>query len=61
MLIQNQSLKNLNTFGVEAKAKLFAEVISEEELVEMIGDKKNKPERKLILGGGSNILFTKGL
>ena len=60
MLIQNQLLKNLNTFGVEAKAKLFAEVFSEEELVELIGQiKKMKPERKLILGDGSNILFTK--
>ena len=60
MLIQNQSLKNLNTFGVEAKAKLFAEVFSEDELVELINDKKNKTERKFILGGGSNVLFTKG-
>jgi len=58
-LLQDHSLKKLNTFGVDVKAKLFAEVFSEEELVELIGDKKNKPERKLILGGGSNILFTK--
>ncbi len=59
MLTQNQSLKNLNTFGVEVKAKLFAEIFSEEKLVELICDKKNNQEKKLVLGGGSNILFTK--
>jgi UDP-N-acetylmuramate dehydrogenase len=59
LLLQNYSLKNLNTFGVDVKAKLFAEVFSEDELVELINDKKNKTERKFILGGGSNVLFTK--
>ncbi len=59
MLIQNHSLKNLNTFGVDVKAKLFAEIFSEEELVELLSDTKYKLERKIILGGGSNILFTK--
>lgn len=58
MLIHNQSLKNLNTFGVESKAKLFAELFSEEELVELLCDENIKLEKKLILGGGSNILFT---
>ena len=59
MLTQNQSLKNLNTFGVEAKAKLFAELFSEEELAELLCDGKIMLEKKLIIGGGSNILFTK--
>lgn len=59
MLIQNHSLRNLNTFGVDVKAKLFAEIFSEEELVELLSDTKYLPERKIILGGGSNILFTK--
>ena len=59
MLTQYHSLKNLNTFGVEVKAKLFAELFSEEELVELLCDEKIKIEKKLILGGGSNILFTK--
>lgn len=58
-LLQNQSLKKLNTFGVEVKAKLFAEVFSEDELREILSHIKYKSERKLILGGGSNILFTK--
>ena len=59
MLRQNHSLKNLNTFGVDVKAKLFAEIYSEDELIEILSDVKFKSERKLILGGGSNILFTK--
>lgn len=58
MLFKNQSLKNLNTFGVEAKAKLFAEVFSEDELVKLLSDEKLKSERKFVLGSGSNILFT---
>lgn len=58
-LLHNHSLKNLNTFGVDVKAKLFAEIFSEEELREILYDKIYKSERKLILGGGSNILFTK--
>jgi len=58
-LLQNQSLKKLNTFGVDVKAKLFAEVFSEDELREILSYIKYKSERKLILGGGSNILFTK--
>ena len=58
-LLQNHSLKKLNTFGVDVKAKLFVEVFSEDELREILSDVKFKSERKLILGGGSNILFTK--
>ena len=57
-LLQNHSLKKLNTFGVEVKAKLLAEVFSEDELVKLLSDEKLKSERKYILGGGSNILFT---
>jgi len=59
LVLQNHSLKKLNTFGVEVKVKLFAEVFSEDELIEILSDVKFKSEPKLILGGGSNILFTK--
>ena len=58
-LLNNHSLKNFNTFGVDAKAKFFAEVFSEEELITLINDQKFKKEKKYFLGGGSNILFTK--
>ena len=59
LLLENQSLKNLNTFRVDVKAKFFAEVFLEEELIDILLDNKFKSEKKFILGGGSNILFTK--
>ena len=57
-LLQNHSLKKLNTFGVEVKAKHFAEVFLEDELIKLLSDESYKREKKIILGGGSNILFT---
>jgi len=59
LLLENHSLKNLNTFGVDVKAKLFAEVFAEEELIKLLVDENLQKEKKFILGGGSNILFTK--
>jgi UDP-N-acetylmuramate dehydrogenase len=56
---ENYSLKNLNTFGIEASTKYFTEIFSEKELIELLSDEKSKHEKKMVLGGGSNILFTK--
>ncbi len=58
-LIENYSLKNLNTFGIEASTKYFAEIFSEEELLELLSDDRSRREKKIVLGSGSNILFTK--
>ncbi len=55
---ENFSLKNYNTFGIDVKAKYFAEVFSTEELKELLSIDKYKSQSKFILGGGSNILFT---
>jgi UDP-N-acetylmuramate dehydrogenase len=58
-LIQEQvSLKRFNTFGIDVSAALFANIQTEEELKELLqnSDAKNIP--MLVLGGGSNILFT---
>jgi UDP-N-acetylmuramate dehydrogenase len=56
---QNISLKQLNTFGMEAKAKEFVDVHSREEL-EVLCSNFNLIDRKvLVLGGGSNMLLTK--
>ena len=52
-------LKNLNTFGIEVKAQLFVEVKGEEQLQSILADKNFKGIPKFILGGGSNILFTR--
>jgi len=60
MLIhQDYSLKRLHTFGIDVKTKLFAEIFSDGDLFEIISDKKLMAEPKFILGGGSNILFTR--
>ncbi len=52
------NLTPYNTFGIEASAKLFAEVRAEQQLQELMQEGTFKREPKLILGGGSNILFT---
>ncbi len=60
MTIQsNFSLKNYNTFGIEAKAKQFTAVHSLADLKNVLA--KNTTEKKFILGGGSNMLLTKDI
>jgi UDP-N-acetylmuramate dehydrogenase len=56
---QNVSLKNFNTFGVEANARYFVEINHEEELAELFLDPQWKQAERLVLGGGSNILLTR--
>lgn len=51
------SLKAFNTFGINAKAKLFSHIHSLEQLQECYHSFSD--ENKLPLGGGSNILLTK--
>lgn len=55
---ENYSLKNKNTFGVEAYARWYTEINSEQDLTELFGDEKWQHINRLILGGGSNMLFT---
>ncbi len=60
MTIQsNFSLKNYNTFGIEAKAKQFTAVHSLADLKTILAE--NTTEKKFILGGGSNMLLTKDI
>ncbi len=54
---KNSSLKAFNTFGIDVRAKLFVDFLSVDELEELISD--NTERNTLLLGGGSNILFTK--
>jgi len=58
-IAQNYSLKNLNTFGIDAKAKAFVIASDEDELFEILSANELKSYPKFILGGGSNILLTK--
>ncbi|MDH3651239.1 MAG: UDP-N-acetylmuramate dehydrogenase, partial [Saprospiraceae bacterium] len=51
---ENRSLRSFLTFGMEARATQFVEVTSVAELREAL---ELETENKLILGGGSNVLF----
>lgn len=57
MISTNTSLKTHNTFGIEANAKRFATFSSVEELKDILNNRNN--DELLVLGGGSNVLFTK--
>ncbi len=54
----NISLRAYNTFGIDAVARHFVRVGSVEELKEVLKQDRWKEVPKLILGGGSNVLFT---
>ena len=57
MIQENINLKQHNTFGIEVNARRFATFSSIEELRSLLSEKND--DSLLILGGGSNILFTK--
>ncbi len=60
---ENISLKKYNTFGIDVYAKYFASFNSVDEMTELLEFKRlstiNYQLSTLVLGGGSNILFTK--
>lgn len=56
---ENHSLKTLNTFGIDASARYYIQASSVDEFQEIISVATYKNTPKLILGGGSNLLFTK--
>ena len=58
-ILTDFSLKNYNTFGIEAKAKEFVSVHNQTELKEVLT--KFPLSEKFILGGGSNMLLTKDI
>lgn len=57
-LLQNYSLKKYNTFGIEAKAKYFFEFDNQTEIQTFLQKNDIIDTQYLILGGGSNLLFT---
>lgn len=58
-LIENYSVKPYNTFGIEANARFFARVSSLDELTQALYHPLVSGLPVLIMGGGSNLLFTK--
>jgi UDP-N-acetylmuramate dehydrogenase len=58
-LLEKINLKPFNTFGISVTAKYFCEVENINQLQELRESEMFKKNPSLILGGGSNILFTK--
>ncbi|HLW49530.1 MAG TPA: UDP-N-acetylmuramate dehydrogenase [Sphingobacteriaceae bacterium] len=58
IVTKNQELERFNTFGVKARSAYFVEIRTEEDLIELF-EQGSLPDQKLILGGGSNILFVR--
>ena len=58
-IIQNQSLKAYNTFGIDVNARYFVDFNTIDTLSEVLASATFQQNEQLILGGGSNILFTK--
>lgn len=58
-ILTNYPLENYSTFGIDVKANLFVKINSLDDINELLQSKKFIYEPKFILGGGSNILFTK--
>ncbi len=62
-LLENISLKKYNSFGIEAFAAYFSKFKTVDEARELLALKEtsNQKQETLILGGGSNMLFTKNV
>jgi len=58
-ILKNSSLHKLNSFGVKHKSKYLIEIKRKNDISSIISSKKLRNEKKIIVGGGSNILFTK--
>ncbi|XP_028403755.1 uncharacterized protein LOC114526366 [Dendronephthya gigantea] len=56
-ILKMYSLKELNTFGVDVNAKFFSVFKSSQELIQLL-DQVTVDDNFVILGEGSNILFT---
>ncbi len=60
-VLENHSLLPYNSFGIDVKARYFIEINDLDSLQEIIHSPKFKNTSKIVIGGGSNILFTKNV
>jgi len=58
-LQENLSLKAFNTFGVDVRARLFAEAHDEQDMREALNCAAQRQLPLLVIGGGSNLLLTR--
>ena len=56
--LTNHQLQPYNSFNVQARAHFFYEVTSSQNIVQLLTQDNISMHPKLVLGGGSNILFT---
>ncbi|MFZ6048829.1 UDP-N-acetylmuramate dehydrogenase [Pseudomonas sp. CR3202] len=59
VLQENLSLKPYNTFGVDVKARLFAEAHDDVQVREALALAADRSLPLLVIGGGSNLLLTR--
>ena len=59
MVRYNYPLRKLNTFGIDVRAKRYISLEHEEEISDLLSRESLCYDKCLVLGGGSNILFTK--
>lgn len=57
LIRENQELASYNTMGIAVRARYFTEIKSIAEFRELTRDSRYREAQKLMLGGGSNILF----
>ena len=57
-IFENYPLDSLNCFNVKARAQYYCPLNNKNDLSELMTTPKFRENKKLILGGGSNILFT---
>jgi UDP-N-acetylmuramate dehydrogenase len=58
MILRNISLKKYNTFGLDYNADCFISIKSEDEAISILKGSELLRKPLLVLGGGSNLLFT---
>jgi UDP-N-acetylmuramate dehydrogenase len=58
LIKHNVNLRTYNTFGIEVFCDYFVELKSVDDFMSIISDPVYRNNEKLILGGGSNLLFT---
>jgi UDP-N-acetylmuramate dehydrogenase len=57
-ILENVSLKPFNTFGLDARAAHFAHCATQADVAMAVAFSAGKGLRRLVLGGGSNLLLT---
>lgn len=57
-ILENISLKPYNSFAINVNARYFAEIKTAEDLTELFQTGLLTSQKLLVVGGGSNILFT---